>query len=376
MIAAAPSPAPAVTRRRALALGARGVASVAGLTGLTGLVSTGCSTVPPSSAAPAGESPAGRDAASGETAKVVRRGLEERASFDGTLGFGPTASLAAARPGTVTKVPEVGATMDRGAELWRVDGEPVTLFLGTTPLWRELSVASPANADVGVLKQNLRALGHYDGLLFTDDDTFDPATAVAVRRWQGALGLTATGAVPLGAAVVVAAPVRVAEVDAVVGAPAQGTVLTVTGTASVVTVQLDVAKRAQLPVGAHVRVRLPGGRSVPGSVTAVGRSASDGSGNSAPGGDSTPKVRVTVALDEPADGGDLEEAPVKVEVVTASSKAVLAVPVGALVALREGGLAVERPGRGYVAVTAGRYADGWVEVSGSLVEGDDVVTTR
>jgi hypothetical protein len=56
---------------------------------------------------------------------------------------------------------------------------------------------------------------------------------------------------------------------------------------------------------------------------------------------------------------------------------VLAVPANALLALLEGGYAVERVtdggGTELVAVETGLFADGWVEVSGDLAEGDEVV---
>lgn len=370
---------PRLTRRQALRLGGAfvvggGLLTTTALTGC-GAGITGAESGPSTTAAisPAADAPV-------DTAKVVRRDLAETASFDGTLGYGTTSGLSApaGRAGTVTRAPVLGAVIDRGGEVWRIDGEPTVLFLGDTPLWRELSTASSDNADIAVAKRNLQALGHFDGLLFTDDDTFDAATALAVRRWQASLGVTETGTIALGAAVVAPAAVRVASVDAGVGSPAQGKVLTVTGTLQVVSVELDASKRSQLPVGEEVKVKLPGATFVAAKVTDVGRVATSDSGdnNSPGGGDTTPKVAITITLADGTAKSDLDETPVKVQAVTASAKGVLAVPVGALVALREGGLAVERVGKGYVAVTAGMYADGFVEVTGSIAEGDEVVTTR
>ena len=66
-----------------------------------------------------------------------------------------------------------------------------------------------------------------------------------------------------------------------------------------------------------------------------------------------------------------------VSVVTSAAPGVTAVPVDALLALAEGGYAVERPvaggGTELVAVEVGAFADGWVQVTGDLAEGDDVV---
>ena len=63
--------------------------------------------------------------------------------------------------------------------------------------------------------------------------------------------------------------------------------------------------------------------------------------------------------------------------VTSTASGVTAVPVEALLALAEGGYAVERRGAGdaseLVPVEVGAFADGWVQVTGDLAEGDDVV---
>ena len=65
-----------------------------------------------------------------------------------------------------------------------------------------------------------------------------------------------------------------------------------------------------------------------------------------------------------------------VSVVTSAATDVLAVPVDALLALAEGGYAVELvtgAGRSdLVAVELGAFADGWVEVTGDIAEGDEV----
>jgi hypothetical protein len=59
-----------------------------------------------------------------------------------------------------------------------------------------------------------------------------------------------------------------------------------------------------------------------------------------------------------------------------SRKGVLAVPVGALLALSEGGYAVQLPGGRLIAVRTGMFAKGLVEVSGTgVAAGTKVVTT-
>jgi hypothetical protein len=67
---------------------------------------------------------------------------------------------------------------------------------------------------------------------------------------------------------------------------------------------------------------------------------------------------------------------VTVRVTTRAATDVLAVPVDSLLALSEGGYAVERrttSGTELVAVVTGAFASGWVEVTGDLAEGDEVV---
>jgi hypothetical protein len=96
------------------------------------------------------------------------------------------------------------------------------------------------------------------------------------------------------------------------------------------------------------------------------------------GGDSNgpPKLAVTVTLDDPKKVAELDSAEVQVDFVAETHPAVLAVPVGALVALSEGGYAVQLAGAGLVAVETGMFARGLVEVTGTgIAEGTDVVTT-
>lgn len=84
---------------------------------------------------------------------------------------------------------------------------------------------------------------------------------------------------------------------------------------------------------------------------------------------------VLVAPTRAADVAKLDAAAVQVRFTTSVHKDVLAVPVGALVALREGGHALQLPDGGLVAVETGMFARGLVEISGTgVTEGLDVVT--
>jgi len=306
------------------------------------------------------------------TALVERMDLVEREELDGTLGFGDAAELAISRNGTITALPEEGAVIERGGTLAEVDGLPVPLLYGDKPFWRPLQV-DLEGPDVRILEENLVALGHADASSLTVDDVFTSATTAAVKRWQEALGMEETGVVQLGDAVVRSGAVRVSQRTATIGGGAGGPVLSVTGTERRITVALAANRQGLLAVGDAVEVVLPDGSRVDGSVASVGTVVTPGNEMSGTGA----SIDVIVTLTEPAAAGALDEAPVDVSIVQSQATDVLAVPVEALLALAEGGYALERvvgDGRTeLVAVTTGAFADGRVEVSGDLAEGDEVV---
>jgi hypothetical protein len=212
----------------------------------------------------------------------------------------------------------------------------------------------------------------------TVDQEWTSATTDALEEWQEALGLEETGRLAPGAVAVQPGAVRVAAHVAELGGQAGGPILEVAGTTRQVTVDLEATRQGMVAVGQTVDVELPDGTVVPGTVAAVGTVAEtpEGSEND-PTADTTPTIEVTVSLDDPAAAGALDQAPVTVSVVTSAAQGVTAVPVDALLALAEGGYAVERPvaggGTELVPVEIGAFADGWVQVTGDLAEGDDVV---
>lgn len=305
------------------------------------------------------------------TAVVERTDLVEYEELDGTLGFGTARDLAVSRPGTVTALPAAGSVVERGDTLAEVDGLPVPLLYGTRPLWRGLQV-DVEGPDVQILEENLVALGHADASSLEVDEAFTAATTAAVKRWQAALGVEETGVVALGDAVVQPGAVRVAGHVAAVGGQAGGPVLSVTDTDQLVRVDLDAARQDLVASGDAVEVVLPDGRSTPATVYSVSTVVTPGDEMTGTGA----TVEVIVALSDPSVAGDQDEAPVDVSIVRAQAEGVLAVPVEALLALAEGGYAVERltdAGTELVAVDTGAFADGRVEVLGELTEGDEVV---
>jgi peptidoglycan hydrolase-like protein with peptidoglycan-binding domain len=229
--------------------------------------------------------------------------------------------------------------------------------------------------DVRQLQENLIALGiTTEGL--SANGTFDAATTASVKAWQHSLGRAETGRVDLGEVVFEPGAVRVASHTVSVGdtVTAGTQILAATSTERVVTIALEADQQALVSAGDVVDVDLPDGTTVTGHVDSVGTVAT------AADAQSTPTIDVTIVLDDPAASGTIDQAPVDVLITTISRENVLAVPVNALLALLEGGYAVEVAAADgtthLVGVDTGIFQDGWVEVeptNGGLDEGDQVV---
>lgn len=116
--------------------------------------------------------------------------------------------------GTVTALPGVGDTIERGEQLYALAGEPVMLMYGAVPPYRDLSAGIEEGPDVEQLEENLAALGYEPG---TVDEEFSSTTASAVSAWQEDLGLEATGEVELGRVAFLPGPRRVTAVEATLG---------------------------------------------------------------------------------------------------------------------------------------------------------------
>lgn len=299
------------------------------------------------------------------TVRVSRQDLVARQNVDGTIGYSGSYSVVNGLQGTITALPDEGTVIQPGQVLYRVDQRPVFLMKGDVPAWRPLEEGMADGTDVRQLEANLVALGHATERQVAVDDKFTSATAGAVRRWQKAQGLEQTGRVALGEVVFLPGAIRIAGTDATKGAQAQpgSPVLTATGTGRVVQIDLDASKQALVQVGDKVDIELPSGATTTGTVATVGTVAeTQGEGETA-----RQVVAVTVSLDDPAATGTLDQAPVQVGIETESRHGVLAVPVSALLALREGGYGVrlvDGPKTSVVAVKTGLFAKGMVEVSG------------
>ena len=365
------------------------------------------------------------------TVAVRRTDLSTARKADGELGFGPARTVKGP-DGTITWLPAVGLAVKRGTVLYRRDDRPVTAFFGATPLFRRLDTPNLVGRDVRVVVDNLRKLGYPvgrqpgagrvinqpvtsgagsgapgrgSGAARQPDplpsasaggsgEAAAPATAparvtvrdgdgvltadlmAAVKKWQKAVGLPETGVVEPADVVVLPGPARVSGVSAQLGDSVPAGVLVVTGTDKVITVGLAPAEAGSVRVGDVVEVELPGGTKAPARISGID---ADAQVPASAGGDvsatQSAEVGVTVVVDDAKAVQNLNSAPVQVTFTGETRTGVLAVPVAALLALREGGYAVQVADGPLTAVETGMFAMGLVEISGDGIgEGTQVVT--
>jgi len=138
----------------------------------------------------------------------------------------------------------------------------------------------------------------------------------------------------------------------------------VTNADAAVLVDTSNRDRSALAVGTEVQLALPDGTSLTGTVSTQEQATAD---------DGSVLWRTTVAVDGELPGS---AAAATVTVTDVAAKDVLLVPVGALLALAEGGFAVEvssGTATTLVKVDVGEVLDGQAEITGDISEGDDVV---
>jgi multidrug efflux pump subunit AcrA (membrane-fusion protein) len=287
--------------------------------------------------------------------------------------------------GTLTWLPPAGQVIGQGQVLYKTgNGSPVVLLYGPVPAWRTLD-EGVTGADVSQLNHDLVKLGDADSadIAALGWDYFSWETKAGVEKLQSALEVASpSGSLALGQVVFEPTALRVSQVTGSLGGPAGGPVLKATSDEHVVTISLDASQQSQVKAGDTVTVTLPDGKTTPGVVSAVGTVATASSGSGGSGGSgsgSTATIPVYVKLTDPGAAGSLDQAPVTVNITTASAKNALVVPVGALLAQSSGGYAVEVLGAGntrrLVPITTGIFddADGLVQVTGALVPGQRVV---
>lgn len=306
------------------------------------------------------------------TAEVVRTDLIQTGTVDGTFGRVDGDPVFNRLSGTLTSAAGAGTTLAQGDVLFTVDDQPVVLLYGDTPAYRTLQ-DDVMGTDVLQLETALVALGYDPDGTVTVDDDFTFRTEQMVERWQEDVGMEDDGRVDLGELVFLPGPIRVADLSSTIGASVNNgsPVLQTSSSDTLVSVELDAADQGTLAEGESVTVILPDNSETPGTVTSVSSVASINQQGQA-------FFEVTITLDTPADAAGLDEAPVEVEYVTDQVSSVLAVPRTALIALAEGGYAVEVEENDgstvLVGVDPGFFAASLVEVDASgLAVGDLVV---
>lgn len=277
---------------------------------------------------------------------------------------------------------DIGAHVDGIVDLGELvflPGPAQVLDVLATPGSQAASVVSiatgdPASgADVRQLEEALVNLSFdADGALVADG-IYTPETSQAVLAFQEATGLEQDGIVDLGEVVFLPGAVRITTQLATKGSwvGAGTALLGVSLSDKVVRVDLPADEQGVLTVGDAVTVELPDLTEVPATVVFVSQTATPSTN-----GPATFEVRIE--LDDPTVAAGLDEAPVDVIVVSDSVQDVMAIPVSALVALLEGGYAVEVDTGGgriqLVAVEVGFFgSNNMIEITSAELEPGDWV---
>jgi peptidoglycan hydrolase-like protein with peptidoglycan-binding domain len=337
--------------------------------------------------------PAPRPSAQLATAAVKRTDLSDYWTETGTIGYRKQRTLKGVAAGVVTWLPKSGSTVARGGTLFRVDDRPVSLFYGSTPMFRDLGTVGMVGRDVRVLADNLRALGYrigrqpaagervavpgaggsYQVEVTGRDGVFTASLKSAVLRWQQDRGVQpANGSVKYGDILVLPGQVRIGATSARLGDDATGNIMSVSDQDKAVSVEIDANRADDVRAGQKVRITLPDSTTTAGTVGSVSTDVTTDTSET----DEAPKVQVLVDVDKPAAIKNLTSADVDVRFTGTTVRDVLAVPVGALLALSGGGYGVQIDGGPLTAVKVGLFADGMVQIDSSgIKEGTNVVTT-
>ena len=302
------------------------------------------------------------------TVEVLTTDLVATKSLAGEVAPAEQRALPNRAQGIVTALPEIGAVIDAGETLFVVNEQPVVLLLGDVPAYRTMALGD-VGSDVEQLERGLVALGFDASEQVVVDGTFDEATEIAVGEWQGSLGIESSGVVELGRVAFSTEAVRVLKLLAAVGQPAMGAVLEVSSLSRMVLVRADADEAAEfLPIGGAVVLEISGAQARDGVVLNV---------RVAEGMPSDRERAVWVEIEAGEVATEiLDGTPVRVRAERTEATDVLAVPVAALLALAEGGFAVERLEAGVpvvVSVETGAFAGGLVAISGEIGAGDVVV---
>ncbi len=299
---------------------------------------------------------------------VTRQTLQQAEEFSGSLGYGESFSLPGQAAGTVTWVPDKGAVLRPGDLLYKVDERSTYWAQGDLPMYRSLGSGSEG-VDVEQLQQFLKDQD-YLGTDFEVDGKFGTGTRNAVKAWQGDNDLDKTGRIDASQLLYLPhETLRVATIPRI-GEPAVGGVIDVTAPDLFVSLEVGARKKRVFEGSPTIEVEMADGTRHPATVDTITAQQSQD-----PFGEQQYRIRLQLAAAAVVEPGE-----VSVEVIDILAEDALTVPARALVALVEGGYAVEvalsSGGTEYRAVEIGEFADGWVQVAGDVAEGDTVVVPR
>jgi len=228
--------------------------------------------------------------------------------------------------------------------------------------------------DIQQLEAALASLGYdAEGTLIVDG-VYSPETTQAVLAFQAATGLEQDGILNLGEIIFLPGSVQVTSQLTTKGSwvGVGSVIMGISLSEQVVQFGLPAKNQALLAVGDAVIIELPDNTEVPAailSVSQVGTQLDNGQ----------VVFEILIALDDPTVAAGLDEAPVDVIIIIDSVEDVMAIPVSALVALLEGGYAVEVDAGNdttqYIAVEVGFFSsNNLIEItSGELQPGDQVI---
>lgn len=314
-----------------------------------------------------------------KTVELVSVDFVQETEIEGTLGFGSVNRLPNLASGIVTWLPEPGAYIDFGDVIYEIDGQPIVLIQGAVPMFRDIDSNTAGAPDVIQFQEHLVAEGLSDTHPVTrseydlnEDRYVTDISTSQIAKWQESVGAVETGRVKKDEIVFRASPIRVDSVNVQLGQVVSGgSLIDISQTRRVVTARLDTDLSGLLEEGDFVEVVLPDGKVVPGTTTYVADTVTQ----TVEGQQEVTYLEVIIELS--GEGTSFDQSPVTVKIEEVIEQDVLAVPTAALLALAEGGYAVEvvEPDGSValVGVKLGTFHENQVSISGQVSSGQLVI---
>ena len=314
-----------------------------------------------------------------KTVEVVSVDFVQETEIEGTLGFGSVNRLPSLASGIVTWLPEPGAYIDFGDVIYEIDGQPIVLIQGAVPMFRDIDAKTAGALDVVQFQEHLVAEGFSETHPITrseydlnEDRYVTDISTSQIEKWQESVGAVETGRVKKDQIVFRASPIRVDSVNVQLGqAVSGGSLIDVSETRRVVTARLDTDLSGLLRGGDFVEVVLPDDKIVPGTTTYVADTVTQ----TVEGQQEVTYLEAIIELS--GEGTSFDQSPVTVKIEEVIAQDVLAVPTAALLALAEGGYAVEvaEPDGSVtlVGVKLGTFHENQVSISGQVSSGQLVI---